>query len=292
MAYLPGEGYMQNYTVDLASLSAGKDFITSLQCNGFAIIKNPPISIRSLQNLYECWREFFASSHKSDYAYDNKNLDGYFPFGLEKPKAGKRYADLKEYFYFYPWGKCPSDLREETLSLHTSLHNLGTMLLEWIEWSLPADIKTQLSMPLAQMVNPTKRDVLRILHYPTISNLFNGDNKAELRAAEHEDLTLLTLINTSIDPGLQLKSSSQEWLDCNTGFNSFVVNIGDMLSMCTKGYYKATTHRVTLPQNSSENKSRYAMAYFLNPRDDVKLDEIHTAETCMLEHVRKKLAAA
>jgi isopenicillin N synthase-like dioxygenase len=166
------------------------------------------------------------------------------------------------------------------------------MLLEWIEWSLPSHIRDQLSMPLKQMISPTKRDVLRVLHYPPISNLFDTDNRAELRAAEHEDLTLLTLINTSLEPGLQLKSSAQEWLDCTTGYNSFVVNIGDMLSMCTRGYYKATTHRVTLPQNPFENKSRYAMAYFLNPRDDVKLDENHTAETCMLEHVRKKLAAA
>jgi isopenicillin N synthase-like dioxygenase len=282
---------MRNYIVDLASLGAGKDFIHSLQHNGFAIIKNPPINIEFLESLYKKWEAFFASSDKTQYDYDNKNLDGYFPFGLEHPKAGKRFADVKEYFYFYPWGKCPNELREETLKLHQSLHNLGAMLLDLIEWSLPSDIRGQLSMPLKQMISPTKWDVLRVLHYPPISNLFDTDNKAELRAAEHEDLTLLTLINTSLEPGLQLKSSSQEWLDCSTGYNSFVVNIGDMLSMCTQGFYNATTHRVTLPHNPSENKSRYAMAYFLNPRDDVKLDENHTAETCMLEHVRKKLAA-
>jgi isopenicillin N synthase-like dioxygenase len=62
-----------------------------------------------------------------------------------------------------------------------------------------------------------------------------------------------------------------------------------MLETCTKGFYKATTHRVVNPKGEEMLHSRYSNAFFLNPRDEVKLDKNHTAFDFLEEHIRKKL---
>ena len=71
--------------------------------------------------------------------------------------------------------------------------------------------------------------------------------------------------------------------------DKLVINIGDMLSLCTKGFYKATTHRVINPEGDSSYHSRYSNAFFLNPRDEVRLDDEHTALDFLKDHIRKKL---
>ena len=76
---------------------------------------------------------------------------------------------MKEYYYFYLWGKCPNDLKSDTSLLYNDLFNLGSMLLEYLEEALPDEIQNQLTMPLSKMVTNSPRAVLRILHYPPLN---------------------------------------------------------------------------------------------------------------------------
>jgi isopenicillin N synthase-like dioxygenase len=86
-----------------------------------------------------------------------------------------------------------------------------------------------------------------------------------------------------------LNDQTQEWIPIQPNPDSYVVNIGDMLSIWTKNMYKSAMHRVI-------NKSpgdRYSVPFFVDGNTDVKLTpfdgsepltgKIITAEEHMLE---------
>ena len=101
----------------------------------------------------------------------------------------------------------------------------------------------------------------------------------EVRAAAHEDINLLTLLCGSNEPGLQALDNDGKWHDIIAKPNTISVNSGDMLNMCTGGFFPSTTHRVVNPDitNMKKNVSRFSIPVFLHPRDDVMLKKGYTA---------------
>lgn len=284
---------MDRTAIDFKSKYIDKEFFDSLKNIGFAIIKNPPLDFELIKNTFEDWRLFFASSEKYHYQCDKKSLDGYFPFGLEQTYTNKQ-PDLKEFFYYYSWGKCPDNLKKKTQTLFEQLVKLGSTLLSYLENNMPVEILEQLSMPLTNMVKDTSRAVLRILHYPPINEMNNQFDKTtadrRLRASEHEDLTLLTIVTQLTGSGLQLRDLQGKWHHFpNEHREDIVINIGEMLSICTRGYFKGTCHRVAMPTSNDASDARYSNAFFLNPYDAVQLDETRTALSCLQNHINKKL---
>lgn len=86
-----------------------------------------------------------------------------------------------------------------------------------------------------------------------------------------------------------LNDSTKEWIPVDPNPDSYVVNIGDMLSIWTKNMYKSAVHRVI----NKSNKDRYSVPFFVDGNTDVKLTpfdgsepltgKIITAEEHMLE---------
>lgn len=264
---------------------------TAFKETGFAVISNHPINLQLIEEVHHAWCVFFDSNNKQAYQYNKKTLDGYFSFGEEK-ETYKR-LDLKEFYYFYPWGKCPSSLREKTLLLYNELVNFGEKILDALEDGLPSSIRKQLSMPLIEMVKNSNRAVLRLLHYPAISSenaqFLKETQKGAIRAKEHEDLTLISIIMPLLGNGLEIRDLLSNYHKIPDGPDKLVINIGDMLSLCTQGFYKATTHRVINPTEESMYYSRYSNAFFLNPKDDVQLTKEHTALDCLERYIKEKL---
>jgi isopenicillin N synthase-like dioxygenase len=54
---------------------------------------------------------------------------------------------------------------------------------------------------------------------------------------------------------------------------AFVVNIGELLEVATRGYLRATEHRVNL-----EGAERISIAYFFNPRPDAQVPMLSLPE--------------
>ncbi len=259
--------------IDVESSTAQKDFTTSLKNTGFAVLYNHPISQELINNTYEEWQHFFESDTKNDYHFVRETQDGFFPAATSEVAKGASTKDIKEFFQYYPWGQYPEKMSDNTKKLYSSLQQFAVTLLEWTEAGLPEAVKQSLSMPLSHMIKGTKKNMLRILHYPP----FNGDepNNA-LRAAAHGDINLITLLVGATTNGLQVKDNQGLWHEVPTDKNSIAVNIGDMLEMCTNGYYQSTLHRVINPDSS--NESRLSMPLFLHPHPDVYLKEGFTAE--------------
>lgn len=274
---------MNVLTIDYNSPDAPEMFCKSLKETGFAVLTYHPIPVNLINQAYEKWQEFFTSDQKSSYQPVKPDQDGYFPFRTEHAKDSN-IADLKEFFHFYPAGKKPPETLDVTAKLYQSLSEMGAVLLQWVENHLPKSVARRLSMPLKNMIHDCPTTLLRILHYPPLST---DIEPGAVRGAAHEDINLLTLLPAATAPGLEVKDVHGNWhaVPCDPG--SIVVNVGDMLQMCTEYYYKSTTHRVVNPSDENQFRSRYSMPLFLHARSEVKLSEKYTAQGYLHERLRE-----
>jgi len=266
---------MEVKIIDYQSDEAPIQFISSLKNTGFAVIENSPIKEDFLDSVYAEWEDFFYSDIKKKYLFDYDKQDGFFPFRSENAKSSS-YKDLKEFYHVYNWGRYPEEISSRTKTLFKDLVFFATELLSWIDLNLDKEIKNKLSIPLMNMIQDSESNLMRVIHYPP---LIDSDDSQAVRAAAHEDINLLTLLCGSNEPGLQALDNDGNWHDILARPNTISVNSGDMLNMCTGGYFPSTTHRVTNPKihNTEMNVSRFSIPVFLHPRDDVILKDKYTA---------------
>jgi len=276
--------YSKIKTIDFKSTDAPTEFLNSLLDSGFAVIRNHSIDFKLIDKVYNQWESFFDSKDKYNYIFDLEKQDGYFPMKSENAK-GYSVKDLKEFYHIYlPWGRIPPELSNDTLLIRKELKNIATILLTWINDLTPNRIKKHFSMPLYDMIDNSRTNLLRIIHYPPLRK---NDDVNALRAAAHEDINLITILLSGSKPGLQVKDSTNNWIDLKSDYGSLIINIGDMLQECSKGYYPSTTHRVINPKDEKSNQSRYSMPFFLHPRDDVSLSDNYTAKEYLDERLKQ-----
>lgn len=274
---------MNVLTIDYNDAYAPSLFCQSLKDTGFAVLTYHPIPTTLIDQTYHQWRDFFRSEGKFDYLHQKPEQDGYFPFKTENAK-NSTISDLKEFYHFYPSGKKPPETLETTMKMYQSLTKMAATLLQWIEDRLPKGVARKLAMPLKDMITSSPNTLLRILHYPPLDG---AHEEGAVRAAPHEDINLITLLPAATAPGLEVLDTSGKWhaVSCDQG--NIVVNVGDMLQMCTDHYFKSTTHRVVNPDNHSDNASRYSMPLFLHPRPEVPLSGQTTAKDYLHERLRQ-----
>jgi isopenicillin N synthase-like dioxygenase len=275
---------MNVLVVDMEAPNAAELFSKSLKETGFAVLENHPLSIKQINHIYQEWETFFnqSESEKETLLFNTTTQDGFFPQRVSEVAKGCQQKDIKEFFQYYPWGQYPMALSNKTRDLYDDLNRLAITLLEWTEHFLPKEVANKLSMPLSKMIEDAHKTMLRILHYPP---LVGNEPKGAIRAAAHGDINLLTLLVGATENGLQVQDSQQKWHDVPLDKNKISVNIGDMLEMCTDGYYRSTLHQVVNPSNN--NHSRLSMPFFLHPRDDVRLSENYTADEFLEERLKE-----
>jgi isopenicillin N synthase-like dioxygenase len=274
---------MDVLTVDYRAKGADERFAQSLHETGFAVIENHPIPWAKIEQAYREWGAFFNDPIREAYAFDSATQDGYISGKLSETAKGEKQKDLKEFYHLYfPWGRYPKTISENSRELFYLTLDFGKELLVWIERHLPENIQKKLSMKLSDMVS-LERTLYRILHYPP----FNGTEPAgAIRAAAHEDINLITVLPAASEAGLQAKDKDGNWHTVKTDPRTLVINIGDMLQEATDRYYISTTHRVINPEGSNAKKARMSMPLFIHPKANVKLsDRYPTAEGYLHERL-------
>ena len=247
--------------IDYQSNNCAKLLEKSLRETGFAVITNHPISHRLIQDVYFEWKSFFSAKLKHNYIFNIKKQDGFFPYLTENAKGSKS-KDLKEFFHYYPWGQFPDSMSNQTKILYDQLVNLGSDILSSIEENFPKTVKENLHSSMKNMIHNSKNHLFRILHYPPVPKDSNLDS---IRAHQHEDINLITLLVAGSEPGLEVLGNDLKWYKVDSNENNIVVNSGDMLKLATNNYYPSTTHRVVNP-SKNENVSRYSMPLFIHPK--------------------------
>ena len=268
--------------VDYRSATAETDFVGSLRDTGFGVLRNHPLDESTVSRIYEHWQAFFESDEKGDYLFDPERHDGFFPQAQAETAKGRNVRDIKEYFHFYPWGRCPPGLKAELDAYHAATTEFAATLLGWVEKHTPPEVAETFSEPLSGMIAGSEQSLLRVLHYPPIPE---GVEPGAIRAAAHEDINLLTVLPSANEPGLQVKAKGGEWLDVPCDFGNLIINVGDMLQEASGGHFPSTTHRVVNPAGGDASRSRISLPLFLHPRPEVVLSERHTAGSYLGERL-------
>jgi isopenicillin N synthase-like dioxygenase len=109
--------------------------------------------------------------------------------------------------------------------------------------------------------------ILRAIHYPPITS----EPKSSIRAEQHEDINLITLLVGASADGLEILTREGKWVPVTALPGQIVVNVGDMLQRLTNNRLRSTTHRVVNPPRELWHTSRFSIPFFLHPRSEVSL---------------------
>jgi isopenicillin N synthase-like dioxygenase len=254
---------------------------------GFVAVKNHGIPDELIANLYSNVQQFFQLPYEIKHKYEIPELAGqrgYTSFGKEHAK-GYEAPDLKEFFQVGqtvedndPIGKeYPANVEVEEVPAFTptfvkaykGFDTSGKYLLQAIAIYLGLD-----EHYFDDKIH-NGNSILRAIHYPPITT----EPKSSIRAEQHEDINLITLLVGASADGLQILDKQDNWVPVTSLPEQIVVNVGDMLQRLTNNRLKSTTHRVVNPPREMWGTSRYSIPFFLHPKSGMKLDALESCIT-------------
>ncbi|MCW3113256.1 MAG: isopenicillin synthase family oxygenase [Segetibacter sp.] len=246
---------------------------------GFVAVKNHGVADELIAHIYEHVQQFFSLPLEQKLKYEIPGLAGqrgYTSFGREHAK-GSEAPDLKEFFQYgqnvedgdaikseYPENVKVAEVEgfNETLyQAYKSFQKSGTAMLQAISLYLGLD-----EHYFDNYVH-NGNSILRCIHYPPIT----VEPKSAIRAEQHEDINLITLLVGASADGLEILTKQNEWVGVTSLPEQIVVNVGDMLQRFTNNKLRSTTHRVVNPKREHWHTSRFSMPFFLHPKSSMSL---------------------
>jgi isopenicillin N synthase-like dioxygenase len=249
---------------------------------GFVAIKNHFLTDDQQQRLYTAIKKFFALPDDVKKKYEHTEIAGqrgYTGKGKEHAK-GRNTGDLKEFYHIgqelsdadlkkegYPpnvWPKEVAELQSVGVDVYKALEKTGTYILR--------AIALYLGLPEKYFDDKIRsgNSILRPIHYYPIDNPDAVPADA-VRAAEHGDINLITLLMGASADGLQVLRRDGKWIPITALPDQLVVNVGDMLERLTNKKLKSTIHRVVNPPRHLMNTPRYSVPFFMHPRSEMDL---------------------
>ncbi|CAN0148698.1 unnamed protein product, partial [Chrysoparadoxa australica] len=249
---------------------------------GFVSIKNHGLSSKLTEELYKAVKVFFALDELTKKKYEVPELygqRGYISKGREKAKD-RSTGDLKEFYHVgqpvenqrpeYPeniWPKEVPELKAHTLEAFRVLESAGIQMLRAI--ALFLNLEETYFDDLVKQGN----SILRQIHYFPIENPEAIPSDA-VRAAEHGDINLITLLMGASADGLQVLRRDGKWIAITALPDQIIVNVGDMLSRLTNNKLKSTIHRVVNPPFKLMKTSRFSIPFFMHPVSEMDLSSL------------------
>ncbi|PHN04129.1 isopenicillin N synthase family dioxygenase [Flavilitoribacter nigricans] len=259
---------------------------------GFVGVKNHGVPQSLIDRFYSESKAFFALPEDVKRRYEIEGLAGqrgFTSFGKEHAKQSE-VADLKEFFQIGQEVKVDDALKDRYpdnvhvaenpdftqtgIELYRAFEGAGSELLRAI--AIHLDLGADYFDDKIEKGN----SILRSIFYPPITR----EPASAIRAEQHEDINLITLLVGASAGGLQLFTKEGEWVDIVPGDDEIVINVGDMLQRLTNNYLKSTTHRVVNPPREDWHLPRLSIPFFLHPKSEMDLtildkcvDEEHPA---------------
>lgn len=246
---------------------------------GFVGVINHGIPKELIERFYATSKGFFAMPTETKQRYEVPGMAGqrgYTSFGKEHAKQSQ-VADLKEFFQIgqevaadhpaadqYPANVHVAEAPAFTstgIELYQAFERAGGALLRAIA------IHLELGEHYFDDKIQEGNSILRAIHYPPIT----VEPASAIRAEQHEDINLITLLVGASAGGLQLFNMEEEWVNITPEEDEIVINVGDMLQRLTNNYLKSTTHRVVNPPKEEWHLPRLSIPFFLHPTSDMDL---------------------
>lgn len=253
---------------------------------GFVSVLNSGVQPQLVHECYEAAEALFALDEATKRAYETPadgRQRGYTSFGIEHAKD-QRIPDLKEFWHvgrelsadhpFRQSGEVPPNLLPTELPhFHRTFAALFAAQDTFMGGLLEA-LASYLELPQGLFTEAIRdgNSVLRAIHYPPL-----GPDAPEgaVRAAQHEDINLMTSLPVSTAAGLELLTRDGTWMAIEPPENVMVCDTGDMMQLFTEGRIPATTHRVVNPPGPLSQRSRYSMPFFCHPHPEFVLKPAH-----------------
>ncbi len=260
-------------SLDLADFTSGdakrkekfvQDLGEAFETIGFVAIRNHGLSDELTQQLYDAVKKFFSLPDDIKEKYENPALAGqrgYIGKGKEHAK-GRNTGDLKEFYHVgqelpkaeleaenYPENIWPAEVpeyKETALKAYRALENSAKSMLQAIALYLNLD---------EHYFDDKIRhgnSILRQIHYFPIEDPDSVPADA-VRAAEHGDINLITLLMGASADGLQVLRRDGKWIPITALPEQIVVNVGDMLSRHTNNKLKSNCHGLNKPHKIQGN---------------------------------------
>ncbi|GGF04441.1 isopenicillin N synthase family dioxygenase [Hymenobacter cavernae] len=258
---------------------------------GFVALKNHGLNDEQTKHLYDDVKAFFSLPDEQKLRYEDSALAGqrgYTGKGKEHAK-GRNTGDLKEFYHVgqevddpndpvakeYPDNIWPAEIpsfQKSTTEAYKTLEAAGKDVLR--------AIALYLKLPENYFDDKVHNgnSILRQIHYFPIENPDAVPADA-VRAAEHGDINLITLLMGASADGLQVLRRDGKWIPITALPDQIVVNVGDMLQRLTNGVLKSTIHRVVNPPREKMNSSRYSVPFFMHPRSEMSLAALENCIT-------------
>lgn len=264
---------------------------------GFLVITNHGVSAAVQTTLYDAGTAFFDLPRDAKMTVRRPTNDqnrGYIPYGeetLARMHGGDTPPDYKEVFAIGPfdrpddayhgqersypnfapnlWPSRPPALEPAMREYFTQLDNLSRRLAGYFALAL--------DLPSTWFADKLDRhgSQLRLLHYPAPDRELEP---GQLRCGAHTDLGMMTILrNQKAEGGLQVRPRGRDWIDAPAIDDTFVVNIGDLLTRWTNDRWVSTPHRVLVPEAEARSRSRrLSIGYFTRPNYDAPISCIET----------------
>lgn len=263
---------------------------------GFVAIKNHGLTDELTKSLYDTIQSFFSLPSDIKQKYEIEGLAGqrgYIGKGKEHAK-GRKTGDLKEFYHVgqdvtdgdpikseYPdnvWVEELPKLEESSLEAYKVLESTGVQMLRAIA------IHLGLEERYFDAKVKNGNSILRPIHYFPIENPDEIPDDA-VRAAEHGDINLITLLMGASADGLQVLRRDGKWIPITALPDQLVVNVGDMMERLTNKKLKSTIHRVVNPPKEHMKSSRYSIPFFMHPRAEM---DLNCLDSCVTKEIPKQ----
>jgi len=287
----------------------------SLKDYGFVAVAGHDITPKLMDEYYATIKDVFALPMDAKKQYVRPQMGrnrGYYELGQEtkndKASGGKKMADLKENWHtgavanVFPeeaHGKVP-EFKRTAMSLYAAMEKTSTKLVDAIGQFMDSvglkDKGYLKSTMQGHNEKPIGSHLLRSIHYPPvqpeqIARFKPGE--PVIRAGEHDDLNLITLLPESVEPGLEIlrrkNGVNDHWMPVHSQEGHLICNSGKMLSLISggkindkgdiieQGLLPSIRHRV-VGDTGSLNKARYSTPFFVTPHYDKPLRNLKTGE--------------
>ncbi|KXL50029.1 hypothetical protein M433DRAFT_134441 [Acidomyces richmondensis BFW] len=258
-----------------AQLSIAKEITDASKTWGFLLLKNHPIPLQDIQNMFDIAHQFFTlPPSEKDFWPINNNYVGY-----NAPLSDRKQDDKASMWLSGKPGHLQSSLTslppfwhkylEEVEKFKHDCHGLVIKLL--VCFALAMDLPDRYYFAKAHAEDAGNGNQFRLLWYPPRDD---KPFKTTTRMSAHSDSGSVTLLFQTVS-GLEVESPNGNWVPAPQIDGHILVNLGDALAFWSGGQLKATRHRVTF-EGVPHNRERISMAYFGAASPDTVLEPLGT----------------
>ena len=275
---------------DSALRSVGKELRSASENDGFFYVAGHCVDTDVISSTFETSKHFFSlpiekkveiqmsDTHRGFLSIGGSTMEGYssadqkesFIWGIDEDLDNISSEDQNQLIAPNRWPNEPADMRWVLNTFFDEVHNCSRKILRALAVSLneSPDFFTR------NFNRPTSRGSL--IYYPATEENSNGYG-----VSPHSDFGCLSMLLQG-GPGLSAQSADGNWYEVNPIPNTFVVNIGDLLSRWSNGRFRSVPHFVV----NKGGQARYSIVVFVDPDSQTVIDPIlHKGETAQFEPI-------